>query len=185
MANPNIAHGLRWIRRIGGGPEESRPFAKLAAYGTAIFIGDVVIQVAGDATQGPILNAWAGATPGTTAPSGVSLNYSPASTLATVASEKLLVNIDYLSVFEAQDDGVGGGFVQTMEGQNANITQDAGSTTTGISGEQIGEASINTSASRDVHLYRLFPDVNNAYGPNARIEVIFNHHRMHPSTAGV
>lgn len=192
--NVNNAHGLNFVRRIGGGPEEVKVptpgpgptfgltdgYNKLVGYGTAIFINDVVYQVAGDATFGRVIQAWGSATPGTTAPLGVSKSYGALSTASVHA-----VNVDYLSVFEVQDNGSTAGFTAVKETENANVSQDAGNTTTKISGQQLTETSFGSSAATDVHMIGLFPDPTNVYGINARVEVIFNHHKFHPNTVAV
>jgi hypothetical protein len=191
MANLNAAHGYRFLKRAGGGPEWLLPFSKLAAYGTAIFPGDLVVAPAADATLGPLINSGSDSgvyTPGTTAPTGIAKNFSPASTKAdfrTVdaldSSTQILVYVDPYAQFEAQTDS--SGFALSQYGQNANTTQDAGDATRKLSGQQV--TSIATSASKDWHILGLRSDPQNTYGANAVVELTWNHHRLFPSTAGV
>lgn len=180
MANENRPHGFAPIGRIGGGPIWIRgDFNKLVGFGTGIFENDICMQKAGDAALGKVIEPSL-TTPGTTVPSGVAVNYAPANT----ASVHFIIT-DPWAIFEAQDDAATDGFTAANEGLNANMVAGTGGALTHLSGQQIGEASIATSSATDLHLLGLYNDLKNAYGPNARIEVIFNHHRMFPTTAGV
>jgi len=179
MANTDNPHGLAILRRHGGGPVETKWFTKLANFGTAIFKNDTVMQKAGDATSGAIIEPGL-TTPGTTLPSGVSANYGAVSTLTSH-----MVYTDWDAVFEAQDNNDTDGFTAANNGLNGNIECNAGSTTTKLSGHELDESTFNTSGSRDVKLLGLFPDPTNAYGSWARVEVIFNQHRMGYGVAGV
>jgi hypothetical protein len=176
LSNVNNPHGLRpMMRTLDGGEISLFPFTKLAAYGTGIFQWDVVNRVTGGALQ-------AGGTPGTTLWSGVALNYSPASTLATIQTI-----ISTAAVYEAQDGNLLAGITAAMIGQNANINvSTAGSATRpNLSGHVIDDNTVAVTASLDLHLLNLFADPNNAAGPHARVEVMFNKHRMANVAAGV
>lgn len=180
MANENRPHGFAPIGRIGGGPLWLRgDFNKLVGFGTGIFENDIVMQKAGDATFGKVVEPSL-TTPGTTNPSGVAVNYAAAS-LASIH----FILIDPWLIMEAQDDNATDGFTAANEGLNALMGSGTGGALTHLSGEQISEAGIATTSASDFHIVGLYNDPKNAYGPNARIEVIFNHHRMFPTTAGV
>lgn len=185
MANVDNPHGLGALRRMGGGPLETRVFVKLASFGTGIFRRDVVHQVAGDATEGAIIEAWSSATPGTTAPSGVALNHGAAS-----ARTEHQVYVDTDIICEAQDNDDTDGVTAANLGLNANIEAGAGNATTKLSGHEIDESTVNTSGSRDVKLLALWQGFNvegnrNAFGEHAIIEIAFNRHRMGLTFAGV
>lgn len=182
-SNSTNAHGLQFVRRWGGGPEETRlDYNKLAGLNAAIYINDVVTQIAGDATFGKVVSDWPDATPGTTIPLGVSKTYSPALTAAIVA-----VNIDPMSIYEAEIDSTTNGFTAANEDLNVNVGQQAGNATTKISGQLLNESTLNVSASRDCHTVGLYVDNINyfTYGKQAAVEVIFNHHKFHPATVAV
>lgn len=180
MANANNPHGIGVLRRRGGGPLETMVFKKLAAFATAIFKGDVVMQKAGDATSGRIVEPGL-TTPGTTLPSGVALNWGAALTLTDQ-----FVFIDTDLVGEIQDDDDTDGFTAANEGLNALLNvSTAGNATTKLSGHQIDEANIATTGSSDLHCLGKFLDPTNDYGPWCRVEVVFCHHRMGLGSAGV
>lgn len=172
MANNNNPHGLRSLGvTLSGGAPVLEVFSKVVGYGTAIFRGDAVNRVADASIE-------ASATPGTTAYSGVSLNYGAAST----ATDHVCV-IDPFALFEAQSNG---SLVAADMGLNANLTLGAGSTSTKLSGHQIDASTKATTATLDVHLLRSLRVPENDITSNyARIEVIFNKHRMQSGVAGV
>lgn len=174
MANRDNPHGLRPLgRTLAGGFPTVETFSKIATYGTAIFIWDAINRVADGSIE-------ASATPGTTTYSGVSLNHGAASTLTT---HVCMVSPDAL--YEAQDNAATDGFAAADLGLNANLVLGAGSATTLISGHEINETGVDVTDSLDVHLLRLYPSPDNAHGAWARIEIIFNKHRMNPTRVGV
>lgn len=176
MANVNNPHGLRpLMRTMDGGEIQLFPMNKVVGYGTALFIQDVVNRVGSGNLQG-------GGTPGTTLWSGVTLNGGAASTATT---HQVLVSS--AAVYEAQDGNISAGILATHIGQNANLTFTvAGSATRpNYSGHQIDDNTVQTTSTLDLHLLALLNVPNNAFGPNARIEVIFNKSRMAGSAAGV
>lgn len=180
MANEDRPHGLAPIGRIGGGPIWVRgDFNKLAAFATGIFENDVVMQKAGDATFGKVVEPGL-TTPGTTLPSGVAMNFAAAS----VASVHFIIT-DPWAIFEMQDNNDTDGFTAANEGLNANIETNAGGSVTHLSGGELDESTIATTSTLDLHILGLYNDPKNAYGSFSRVEVIFNKHRMFPSSAGV
>jgi hypothetical protein len=172
MANNNNPHGLMSLGlTLGGGAIFIEEFQKAVGYATALFRQDAVNRVSGGAIE-------ASATPGTTLYSGVVMNRGAAS---TASSHAVIVNPDAL--YEAQC-GVAGLLVTDM-GVNANLLLSAGNATTGASGHIINTTGIAVTATLDVKLLQLFNISGNAYGPYARIEVMFNKHRMAPASVGV
>lgn len=172
MPNVNNPHGLfPLMQDFDGGPSATRNFVKPASVATAIFIHDPVCTVTGGKIQ-----------PGrATAFVGVALDYGAASTL----TEHLLV-CSPEAIYEAQDNASTDGLVEADMGKNANIsTAVAGSAVTRRSGAQIDEASVNTTNSLDLMLLGLLADPDNAFGPNARIEVKFNRHFLLAGRTGV
>lgn len=171
MANVNNPHGLNPLfTNLQGGAPAIQRFSKLSSYATAIFLNDPVNRVSGGALQ-------ASATPGTTLYTGVSLQYSAASLADTIA-----VCTDPQALYEGQCSG---SLAATDMGLNANLVAGAGSATTKQSGWQIDDSTKATTSTLDVHLLNSWGSIDNAYGANARIEVIFNKQRMNGATAGV
>lgn len=173
MANLNNPHGLMPLGiSLSGGPQAIEEFTKPASNATAIYRFDPVARQA-DGSIGA--NA---ITPGTTLYSGVALNYGKASTLTTHA---VVISPDALYV--AQADGAG--LAAADMGLNANLALNAGNASTKLSAAVISVASLDVTATLDVHLLRLYEVVGNDYGQYARIELVFNKHRMAPGVAGV
>lgn len=174
MANVNNPHGLRpLMRTMGGGEMQLFEFSKVVGYGTAIFKWDAINRVADGSIE-------ASATPGTTLYSGVSLNWGAAST----ATKHSCITAPG-AVYEAQNDDSVTGLVAADMGLNANLVLTAGNATTKTSKHQINHTGIDVTATLDVHLLGLLNTADNAFGGNARIEIVFNKHRMAPAAVGV
>jgi hypothetical protein len=179
LANNNNAHGLRPLGiSLGGGPAFIEQFSKAVGYGTAIFQNDAVNRVADGSIE-------ASATPGSSLYSGVALNYGAA---LTATDHLVITSPDAL--FEAQDDGTTGqgvpGITAVGLGMNANLVLTAGvAATSHISKHQIAASTLDTTNTLDMHLLKLLSAPDNAYGQYARIEMVFNRHRMAPGVAGV
>jgi hypothetical protein len=180
MANVNQPHGFTYISIGAPYPPRIRTFNKVVGFGTAIFQQDVCALMAGAAGGGSAAPLEPLTTPGTTIAAGVSLNFGAAST-----ATRHHVITSQAAEFEAQDDNSTDGLILTNMGLNANATLTAGNATTGFSKHQIAEAGIAVTSSMDMHLLRLFPDPNNAFGPNARIVIKFNGNREATATVGV
>jgi hypothetical protein len=177
MANVNNPYGLLHIgTSLSGGPLTIQRFPKLVGYATAIFMNDPVNRVSGGSIQ-------ASATPGTSFYSGVSLEYSAASTAATPA---IVISPDAL--YTAQDSGANSPYLTAAQmGLNANLLSGAGSTTTKQSAWVIDDtnATVTTTNTLDVHLLQAWTSPDNVYGQYARIEIVFNKQRMSGATVGV
>jgi hypothetical protein len=174
MANRDNPHGLRPLgRTLSGGFPTVDQFSKVVGASPAIFIWDAVNRVADGSIE-------AGATPGTTTYTGVSLDWG-----ATLTATTHIVMISPDAVYEAQDNAATDGIAAADLGLNANLQLNAGSATTHISGHEINETGADVTDTLDVHLLRLHPSPDNAHGAWARIEIIFNKHRMNPGRVGV
>jgi hypothetical protein len=172
MPNTNNPFGLRCLMQtLGGGCPVILPFKKTASYGTAIFIGDAVNQVADGSIE-------VSATPGTTLYSGVSLSYGKAN-----KETEHLVIVSPHAVFLAQANNAG--LVDADAGINANLSLGAGNPDTLVSGHVIDGASKGTSNALDLHLLGRFPTPTNEPGAYAQFLVVFNKHRMAHGVAGV
>jgi hypothetical protein len=176
MANVDFPHGIRPLGiSLSGSPLMFyQSMKKVATYGTAIFVYDAVNRVADASIE-------ASATPGTTLYSGVAMNYGAASTLTTHS-----VLVTPSAIYEAQGDTGGSATLDEADmGLNANLILTAGNATTHQSKHQIDASTKNTTYSLDVKLLQLLNVPDNAYGAQARIEIVFNAHRMSPAVAGV
>jgi hypothetical protein len=173
MANINNPHGLMPLgTSLSGGPQAIQILQKVASNANAIYRYDPVARQADGSIGADSI------TPGTTLYSGVSLNYGAASTLTDQA---VVISPD--AIYEVQCDSTA--IAAGDMGANANLTLGAGSATTKMSGAVINGGSIATTSTLDLHLLGLFNIVGNAFGAYARIEVVFNKHRMAPGVAGV
>jgi hypothetical protein len=175
VPNTDNPHGLRplgWC--LGGGPPVIQKMKKDASEGTAIFAYDAVNREADGNIEA------ASATPGTTLYSGVSLNHGAASTLT---DHLVIVSPD--CVYEAQDNDDTNGLEEADMGLNINLELNAGNATTKQSGHELDESTVDTTNTLDMHLLQLLEVPDNAYGEHARIEIVFNKHRMNPGVAGV
>ncbi len=61
----------------------------------------------------------------------------------------------------------------------------AGNTATKVSKHQIKEDTKAVTATLDVKILALLSVPGNAWGANARVELVFNKHRMAPGVAGI
>jgi hypothetical protein len=176
MANVDNPYGLRCLGlAMGGGHPQIDKFSKVVGYGTAIFPGDAVHQVADGSIESN------SATPGTTRFSGVALDYGAAST----ATDHLVI-ISPDALFEAQDDGVGATIAAADVGLNANLILGAGDATKLQSGHEIDTNTKAATATLDVKLLRKLNVPNNDFAlANVRMEIMFANHRFAPATAGV
>ncbi len=173
MANRDNPHGLRPLgRTLGGGVPWIEQLSKVVGY-TGIFVWDAVNRVADGSIE-------ASATPGTTEYTGVSLTYGK-----TLTATDHLVMTSPDALFEAQDNAATDGIAAADLGLNANLELNAGSTTTEISGHEINETGADVTDTLDVHLLRLFAAPDNAHGAHARIEIVFNRHRLGIGMVGV
>lgn len=174
MANVNNPFGLMPRGRAdGGGQPQARPYLKQSTYAYAVYKWDPLTLVTGY-VKGPAN----GITPGTTRYRGVGLNPSAASTAATI-----LVVDHAQALFMAQGDGsTAANVVVGKMGFNANLllTTAGGGVTADNSGAQIDESTIAVTSTLDVNIKRLAPLPDNAYGANARLEIVFNKHLGNP-----
>ena len=108
------------------------PYRKLSGYGTAIYPGDIVIQLtAGDINVG---------TTSSTTCVGVAATYSAASTADTV-----MVYDHPDQLFYVQDDSASTAMTSASVGGNVNVTPTAGSTTTLRSLMELDSDTLNTT----------------------------------------
>lgn len=206
MANIDAPFGLRPIRHKSGAPYNGActPYYVLSTYGTALFIGDPVIKVAGGSNTAAVEAPGAGsfnigvlpsiekATAGdgnritgaivgfAPLPSNLEYKHNPASTARVV-----YVADDPDLVFEIQADGA---IAAASMGLNAVlIYTHSGSTTTGLSGVELDTTSDVPAADASNQLLILRasnrPD-NDTTLAHAKVEVLINQHTQSVGTVG-
>lgn len=171
MANANNPFGLKpTLRNADGGEASIEVHTKDASYATALFLFDAVTRQATGYIDKAI-------TPGTTLYLGVTMQPGAAS---KTTSHSIITSPS--AVFEAQCSGA---FTFADGDQNANLTLGAGVALTQQSGHQVNSATMAATATLDVKLRGLVPDIENEYGDYARVLLTFNKHLRATGTAGV
>ena len=193
MANQDAAFGLRPIGRIGGTPYtggQSR-YRIAANYGTAIFQGDMVMQVTGgtveihaDGGTVPIVGVFNGCqyTDPTTGEQRFS-NFYPAS---TNASDLIAFIIDDpMVVFEVQADAAFP--VADLFGNFDVVYTSAGSTTTGISGSELKVTDGGTATTLSLKAIDISEDPENSdvASANTNVKVVIQNHIFGVKGAGL
>jgi hypothetical protein len=165
MANPDIIKGF-----IPDVPERCTPHEVLAAYGTAIYPGDVVKPVAAG-----VINI---AEAGSEAILGASADHNPASTKNLV----LAVYSHPDQLFIAQDDASGAP-AQTDLYNNCDHVATAGNSTLNKSNHEIAHSTLSNS-NGGFRLLALVRSPDNVYGDNARwrVQTNFNEHHLTVTT---
>ncbi len=199
MANVNAPFGLRPVKKLNSGVNSAgvNAYYVPSTYGTALFIGDVVVKT-GTANTAAFQGMDAGTLPeinkitagtgnactGVIVGFGVSTDqskaYNPAST------ERIVYVLDDVGTeFEVMDDG-SGALAAVDVGTNFNlIITTAGSTTSGLSGTMLNATSTATTATLQLTLLRLAPIPGNSLGVNAVWRVRLNNHTESVNTAGI
>jgi hypothetical protein len=193
MANQDAAFGLRPIGRVGGTPYtggQSR-YRIAANYGTAIFQGDMVMQVTGgtveihaDGGTVPIVGVFNGCqfTDPTTGEQKFS-NFYPAS---TNASDIIAFIIDDpMVVFEVQADAAFP--IADLFGNFDIVYTTAGSTTTGISGSELKVSDGGTATTLSLKAIDISQDPENSDvgSANTNVKVVIQNHIFGVKGAGL
>ncbi len=193
MANQDAAFGLRPIGRVGGTPYtggQSR-YRIAANYGTAIFQGDMVMQVTGgtveihaDGGTVPIVGVFNGCqyTDPTTGEQKFS-NFYPAS---TNASDLIAFIIDDpMVIFEIQADAAFP--VADLFGNFDVVYTSAGSTTTGISGSELKVTDGGTATTLSLKAIDISEDPENSdvASANTNVKVVIQNHIFGVKGAGL
>jgi len=193
MANPNIANGLVPVRSLTGAPYNGafNVYSVPASDGTLIGIGDLVKingtgQTINDTTYQDVIRAaqgdvYVGVVVAVLPVTRDSLVYREASTqrLVCVADDPNLL-------FEIQEVSGGTQIAINDIGLNANILVAGASTTTGLSGTMLDNATPPaTTNTFDLKIVGLANKPNNAVGANAKWIVRINRHQYVNQIAGV
>jgi hypothetical protein len=206
MANVDSPFGLKPVRHLLGLPVNMAltPCYIAASYGTALFVGDPVIRVAGGSNTAYESAPGAGAFNIGTLPnieratvgdgnriSGVIVGFAPnPSNLDQkhnpASTERIaLVNMDPFTVYEIQADGA---IPAASVGLNAVlIATHSGSTTTGLSGMELDTTSDVPAADASNQLLILRAvnrEDNDTTIAHAKVEVLINQHTENQGTVG-
>lgn len=190
MANDNSPRGLIPVRAFArsGWANAIRRYSVPSSYATALFVGDPVIKTGtADASGYSEVNLAAaggsitGVVVGFEDVPSLQLGYGAASTTRAV-----LVDDDPESLFEIQEDAVGGALAVTAVGLNADLIAAAGSTATKASGWMLDTSTAATTATLQVKIIEFQHRTNNEVGnANAKILVKINKHTELAGVAGI
>lgn len=193
MANANAPSGLNPVRYLSGAPYNGafNIYSVAAAYGTAIYVGDPVVDIGTSQTNadGSITkDVQLAAT--TDVMTGVVVAVLPVTRSSTVYREAstyrlLAVADDPNLLFEVQEGTGGTPLTANDAGLNISFAAGTGSTTTGKSGLTIDNA---TEATTNTLALKIITPVNrpdNAIGDSCKWLVRINRHRYADQLAGV
>jgi hypothetical protein len=182
MANANAPRGLIPYRRNSSGVYNggANIYYVPASNGSNIFVGDPVTYLtnAGDANGVPavqiatagssnnILGSMLGLVIG--GDPAVPILQSSTVYLPSGTAAYILVMDDPDTLYEVQEDSVGGAMVQGAGNRNVNLVAGAGSTTTAYSGWQLQSSSLGTTNTLQMRVIRLLQEADNAVGVNAK-----------------
>lgn len=179
MANANTPRGLVPLRDAGSQPHNGgvEMFYVPASDATALYIGDPVIKNgSSDAAglAGVIMATAGGAITGVVVgfmPNGTTdiMGYRAASTAAYV-----LVNTDPDTLYEIQEDGVGGQLAAADIGLNADFIVAAGSVYNKRSGTMLDTSTKATTATLPLKIVGLSQRPGNEFGAYAKVLVKIN-----------
>lgn len=192
MANVDAPAGFRPVRMLDGSPYSAnvRAFSTAAGDATAIFIGDPVILsgtsqtidgvIYADVDQAATGDVIAGVVVGVKPVTRDSLTYRAAST-----QRILYVETGQNVVYEIQE--VSGGTALTANDMmlNANFVVGSGSTTTGMSGVELNNATEATTNTLDVQIVDFVNRADNEIGEHAKWLVRINRSQWANQVAGI
>lgn len=190
MANTSSLRGLIPVRSFArsGFANALRRYSVPASYATALFVGDPVIKTGtADALGYSEVNAAAnggfitGVVVGFEDPASMLLGYGAASTIRAV-----LVDDDPESLFEIQEDAVGGALPLASVGMNADLISAAGSTYSRASGWQLDSSTAAVTATLQVKIVEFqHREDNEIATANAKILVKINKHTELAGVVGI
>lgn len=201
MPNADTPFGLKPVKQLNGSSwsGQARRYLVDSGDATAVFIGDPVkiagsagasgARVDGVSTQGmaTVIQAAAG-----DPIIGVVVGFEPLKTnletlhRAASTSRVAYVVDDPNVIFEIQEVSGGTALTKDEVGLNANFVVAAGSTTTGLSGVELNNATEATTAALNLKILGLAEREDNEYGEHAKWLVQINNHQLrHTGVLGV
>lgn len=185
MANINGAYGLKPLRHMSGGALRCSEYSVASAYNTNIFTGDpvemtgtgknVALAAADNADN---IGVFAGCRYVDAAGRQHYSQHWPADQVAT--DIVALVYDDPNISFSMQATTV----AEADIGQQADWDGTAGSTVTGMSGNQLDGTSLGATGGA-LRIMGLIPSPDNAYGAYGKVEVMFAEHVLKGVVSGV
>ena len=185
MANADTPFGLRPVRYLSGSPYTGsfNLYSTAAGDATAIFIGDPVTlsgtsqtidgAIYMDVDQAATGDIMVGVVVGVLPTNRDSLIYRAAST-----QRLLMVADDPNLVFEIQEVSGGTALTANDMGLNANFVVGSGSTTTGMSGVELNNATEAATNTLDLLIVGFVNRPDNAVGEHAKWLVRLNDHQF-------
>lgn len=192
MANVDTPFGLKPVRYMSGAPYNGAVniYSTAAGDGTAIYVGDPVIisgtaqtirgSIYQDVDQAATGDVVVGVVVGVVPDTRDSLVYRAAST-----QRLLYVADDPNLLFEIQEVSGGTPLAANDIGLNANFVVAAGSTTTGLSGVELNNATEATTNTLDVQIVGYVNREGNEIGEHAKWLVRINRHQRANQVAGI
>ena len=193
MANKDASFGLKPVKMIGGAPYnggQSR-YRIASSYGTAIYQGDLVMQVTGGGVEihavggtVPLIGVFNGCSyTDPTTGEQVFKNYYPASTAASDIIANVIDNP--MVVFEIQADEAFP--VADLLGNFDTIKTNSGSTKTGISGDEVDVSTGATTATLPLKVIDISQDPNNqdVGSSNTNVYAVIQNHVFGAKAAGL
>lgn len=192
MPNVDAPSGLRPARLLNGSPYNgaTMTFSTASGDGTAIFVGDPV-KLSGtsstvdgviytDVAQAATSNVMVGVVTSVLPETRDSLTYRAASTtrLVQVATDPDLI-------FEIQEVSGGTALTTAAIGLNADFVVGSGSTTTGLSGVELNNATEATTNTLDLQIVGISNRSDNEAGEHCKWLVRINRHQFSNQIAGV
>lgn len=200
MANVDRPQGLVPVKSITGAPFSGQANMYLipSSDNTAVFIGDLVKLAGSAGSAGSQVNGIdvegmptiAQAAAGDTCV-GVVIGFLPdQDNLMTrhraAATDRIaLVVDDPAVVYEIQEVSGGTALTAAAVGLNANMVVGSGSTTTGLSGMELDNATEATSATLTLQILGMSPRPDNSIGEHCKWLVRINDHQYGADIAGV
>jgi hypothetical protein len=190
VANTNTPFGLKPVKEAGSGYHSGglSMYYHAAADGTPLYVGDPVVK-AGSADAAGVASVVrataAGAITGVVqgfVPNGVVdiAGYGAASTAYYV-----LICDDPDTMFEIQEDGVGGAIAAADIGLNADFVVAAGNAYTLKSGVMLDTSTKATTDTLPLKIVGLVPRPGNELSANAKVLVKINNHTEAQASAGL
>lgn len=192
MANADTPFGLRPVRYISGAPYNAAVnfYSTAAGDGTAIFLGDPVKlsgtsqtisgRIYKDVDQAATGDVVVGVCVGVLPVTADSLIYRAAST-----QRILMVADDPNLLFEIQEVSGGTALTANDIGLNADFVVGSGSTTSGMSGVELNNATEATTNTLDLQIVDFVNREDNAIGEHAKFLVRINRHQFANQVAGI
>lgn len=194
MANADTPFGLKPVRQAGSGTHSGgvNMYYHAAGDATALYIGDPVVKAGGaDAAGVSSVVRAAAAGAGTSLITGVVVGFVPDGVTDTAGygaastAYYVLVADDPDTMFEIQEDAVGGAIAAADIGLNADIVVAAGNAYTKRSGVELDTSTKAATATLPLKIVGLSPRPDNEMSANAKVLVKINTHSEANAVAGL